>query len=113
MLESCPEGTLVSVWVVAGANRSEVVGVYGDAVKVRVSAAAEGGKANEAMLRLLSDLTGARCEVRRGTGSRRKAVLVAGRGTREVTAALGIERPRRQRRDDESETRRIDGPEAP
>jgi uncharacterized protein (TIGR00251 family) len=41
--------------VVPGAGRSGVVGRHGDAWKVRVTAAPERGKANDAVLRLLSD----------------------------------------------------------
>jgi hypothetical protein len=40
--------------VVPGAGRSEIVGRYGGAWKVRVGAAPERGRANEELLRLLS-----------------------------------------------------------
>lgn len=90
MLSGDPEGTILWVWVVPGSKRTEVVGRHGDTLKVKVSAPAEGGKANEAMLRLLSDLTDARCELRKGHLHRRKQVLVVGREPSEVAAALGI-----------------------
>lgn len=91
MLEPCETGTLLAVWVVPGAKRSVVVGAHGDALKVRVAAPAEGGKANEAMIRLLQDRTNTRCVLRRGHGSRRKVVLIEGLVPREVAAALDIE----------------------
>ncbi len=81
----------MTVWVVPGAKRTRVIGPYGASMKVQVAAPAEGGKANEAMLRLLSDRTGARCELLGGTTSRRKEVLVQGREPSEVAVALGIE----------------------
>jgi uncharacterized protein (TIGR00251 family) len=91
MFQRANEGTIVTVWVVPGAMRDRIVGTYGDAVKVRVAGVAEAGKANTAMLRLLSDQTGVRCLLLRGQTSRRKAVLVEGREPSEVATALGIE----------------------
>lgn len=43
------------VKVVPGARRSEVVGALGDRLKVRVAAPAESGKANRALIALLSE----------------------------------------------------------
>ena len=91
MLEACETGTLLTVWVVPGAKRTNVVGAHGDAVKVRVAAPAEGGRANKAMIRLLQDRTNAPCVLQRGHGSRRKSVLIGGLEPREVAAALDIE----------------------
>ncbi len=90
VLEPVPEGVLLTVWVVPGARRDEVVGAHGDAVKVRVAAPAEAGKANEAMLRLLSSRIGAPCTLRRGATSRRKTVLVEGTDASEVAGSLGL-----------------------
>ena len=46
--------TRLRLRVAPGAARSEIVGRYGEAWKVRVSVAPERGQANEAVLRLLS-----------------------------------------------------------
>jgi uncharacterized protein len=46
--------TRLRLRVTAGAGRNEIVGRHGDAWKVRVSAAPERGRANEALLGLLS-----------------------------------------------------------
>ncbi len=65
---------VVKVKVVPGASRDAVVGPLGDALKVRVSAPPEGGKANEAVARLLAAHFGvARKQVRIVAG--RSAVL--------------------------------------
>ncbi len=47
--------TRLRLRVSPGAKRSEIVGRQGDAWKVRVSAAPERGRANDALLRLLSE----------------------------------------------------------
>jgi len=47
-------GVVVSVLAAPGAGRSEVVGRQGDAVKIRVAAAPEKGRANDALAELLA-----------------------------------------------------------
>jgi uncharacterized protein (TIGR00251 family) len=78
-LHSHPEGVLVEVWVVPGAGRSEVTGLHAGALRVRVGAPAEGGRANRAAAALVARALGGRKgEVIAGEGSRRKQVLVPG-----------------------------------
>lgn len=74
-----PQGTLVEVWVVPGASKAQVVGVHGGAIRLRVTAPAEGGKANRAVEKLLAEVTGAHgVEVIAGATSRRKRVVLRG-----------------------------------
>jgi uncharacterized protein len=73
--------TRVRVRVSAGADRSEVVGPYGDAWKVRVAAPPEGGRANEAVVQLLAQALGVPrrdLEISSGVTSREKVVAVQG-----------------------------------
>lgn len=90
MLQPHPEGTSISVWVVPGSNRTEIGGVHGDALEIRVSAPAEAGRANHAPAELLSDVLGAPCRLGSGPTSRRKSVVVVGRGPMEVGRDLGV-----------------------
>ncbi len=46
------------VKVVPGASRSEIVGVLGDPLKIRIAAPPEKGKANQALLQLIADWLG-------------------------------------------------------
>jgi len=74
-----PEGVLVEVWVVPGATQPGITGLHGGALRVRVSAPAEAGKANRAAAALVALALGGReGEVVAGAGSRRKQVLVRG-----------------------------------
>ncbi|MGZ4677138.1 MAG: DUF167 domain-containing protein [Acidimicrobiia bacterium] len=64
-----------------GARRTEVVGALGDALKVRVAAPADQGKANAALTRFLAaalDVPVAAVSVARGAHGRSKVVRVEG-----------------------------------
>lgn len=45
---------IITVKVVAGAKSSEVVGMHGEVLKVRIHAPREKGKANEELIRVLA-----------------------------------------------------------
>jgi uncharacterized protein (TIGR00251 family) len=64
-----------------GAGRTAVTGRYGDALKVKVAAPPEGGRANEACAELIAKVAGVKradVEVVAGASSRTKRVKVAG-----------------------------------
>ena len=71
--------TRLKLRVIPGAGRSEIVGRYGDAWKVRVGAARERGRANTALLELLS----ARLGVRTG-----ELTIVSGLAARDTVVEL-------------------------
>ena len=78
-----------------GASRAGIVGRHGDGWKVRVTAAPEGGKANDAVLRLLAerlDLPGKRLTLVSGPSSRDKIVELHGIDAAEAERRLA--RPR-------------------
>ncbi len=88
-----PRGVRIEVWVQPRASRTAVVGMQGDALKVRVAAPPVGGEANAELVRCLAKALGvARSEVEivRGHGSRRKTVLVRGVDEARAREALGL-----------------------
>src|SRR5947207_13284393 len=73
--------TRLRLRVSPGANRGGVVGRYGDAWKIRVAAPPEGGRANDAVVRLLADTLAVprdSVSVVSGHGSRDKIVQLTG-----------------------------------
>lgn len=85
------EGTLLRLRVVAGARRTELAGVAGQALRVRVAAPPAQGRANAAVLDYLAGLLGLRArdlEITAGEHSRDKLLLVRGRSPQQVRAAL-------------------------
>ncbi len=76
-LQDSPEGVVLTVHVQPGAKRTEVAGLHGDAVKVRIAAPPVEGAANEALcayLARLFDLPNAHVTVLTGQTARRKRV---------------------------------------
>jgi uncharacterized protein YggU (UPF0235/DUF167 family) len=91
MLPSAPVVGRISVVVSPGARRTELVGRQGDAWKVRVAAAPERGRANDALCVLLAKLLGvtvASVRVVGGASARRKVVEVDGLDAAELDRRL-------------------------
>jgi uncharacterized protein YggU (UPF0235/DUF167 family) len=83
-----PEGALIDVWVVPGARATHVAGIQDGALRVRVAAPLERGRANAAAAALVAELVGSRRgRVVAGERSRRKQVLAEG-----VTANVARDR---------------------
>jgi uncharacterized protein len=85
------ESTRLRLRVSPGATRPGVVGRHGEAWKVRVAAAPEGGRANDAVVRLLADtLAVSRDAVTlvSGHSSRDKIVELAGLGPAQIERRL-------------------------
>lgn len=84
--------TKLNIKVVPGASRSEVAGWLGEALKVRVAAPPESGKANLAVEKVLAAALGvSRRQVRleAGLASQRKVVAIGGLSQEEVFSRLG------------------------
>ena len=83
--------TTLRVRVAPGASRPGIVGRFGDAWKVRVTARPEGGKANDALLTLLAEALGVPrrdLELAGGTASRDKVINLLGLSTESAEARL-------------------------
>jgi uncharacterized protein (TIGR00251 family) len=75
------KGVLLPVRAVPRASKNEIQGVQGDALKVRLQAPPVDGKANEALIRFLSDVLDiprSQIAVASGETGRNKAVLIGG-----------------------------------
>jgi uncharacterized protein YggU (UPF0235/DUF167 family) len=97
--------TRVRLRVSPGAGRAAIVGRYGDGWKVRVTAAPEHGRANDAVLRLLADALSLPREsltLVSGHSGRDKIVELTGLGPglieRRLTSAATTDRGRKDRR---------------
>ena len=72
---------VLALHVQPGAKRNGVMGLHGDALKIRLAAPPIEGRANEALLRYLAELFAVpqrNIEILRGSQSRHKMVKVSG-----------------------------------
>ena len=73
------DGWLLSIHIQTGAKRSEVVGVHGEALKIRIAAPPLEGRANAALEAFIADALGiakSKVSVVKGLQSRQKTVAV-------------------------------------
>ena len=74
------DGVTIHVHAQPGAKRTEVAGVYGDSLKLRLASPPVDGKANECLIEFLAERLGVKrgqVKITRGLSSRRKNVFVA------------------------------------
>ena len=71
----------LTLHVQPGAKRSEIAGLHGDALKIRLAAPPIDGRANDALLKFVADLFGVplrQVELKQGAQSRHKVVAISG-----------------------------------
>lgn len=93
LVEETAEGVLVQLHVSPGAGDTQVAGRHGDALKVRVAAIPEKGRANEAVIAFLADafdLKKSEVVLKSGETSRRKKVLIKGHDMDTVERRIGV-----------------------
>ena len=92
-LETVKDGILIRIQAQPKASRSEVVGVHGDRLKIRIAAPPVDGAANEELVRLLAETLGVPRKAIRivsGQTGRRKVVEVEGLTAGEVAGKLRL-----------------------
>ncbi len=73
-------GVTIHVHAQPGAKRTEIAGLHGDCLKLRLASPPVDGKANECLIEFLAGRLGvkrAQVKITRGLSSRRKTVFVA------------------------------------
>jgi len=71
----------LTLHVQPGAKRTEVAGLHGEAIKIRLAAPPVEGRANEALLRFIAESFGVplrQVELKQGGQSRHKVVAITG-----------------------------------
>jgi len=79
-LTSAGADVVLSLHIQPGAKKTEVVGLHGEALKVRLAAPPVDGKANEALIAFLADILGiakARVSLVSGMTSRAKRLRIS------------------------------------
>ncbi len=80
-VRSTPVGVELAVYVQPNAKTTELAGLHGEALKIRLAAPPVDGKANAELIRFLADLLEVKrgqVEIVAGTSGRSKRVAVAG-----------------------------------
>ncbi|MCW5754678.1 MAG: DUF167 domain-containing protein [Phycisphaeraceae bacterium] len=91
VLEATDHGVRIRLKAVPGASRDAIAGVLGDRLKVRVAAPPEGGRANEAIVRLLASALGVRMsDVAIVSGHTRAEKVAFAAGVDEATARRAL-----------------------
>ncbi len=93
MLKRYKEGLLLQVYVQPKAKKDEIVGLHGEALKIRLTAPPVEGKANEALRKFLAKLLKipkSAVKIVSGTTSRQKGVYLEGLDLETVYKRLGL-----------------------
>jgi uncharacterized protein len=75
------ETIILTLHIQPGAKRSEIVGLHGDALKIKLAAPPVEGRANEALMKFIAELFDVplrNVELKQGEQSRRKVVAIVG-----------------------------------
>ncbi len=92
-VSAAPDGVLIAIQVQPRASRTEVVGLLGDAIKIRVAAPPVDGAANEELVRFLArrlEVGRSAVTVESGATGKRKWVRVAGVSVGECEERLRV-----------------------
>ena len=94
-ITAVPGGVRIQLHVQPGASKSEVAGLHGERMRLRIQSPPVDGRANEAVLDWIAAQLGVprrTVTLVRGAKSREKTVEIAGISVEAAGRALGIER---------------------
>ena len=83
--------SLIDIHVQPGARKTEVVGVYGEAIKIKVAATPERGIANDALIEFIAerlDIPKSAVKLVRGRTGRSKTIAIEGMSEAEARQKL-------------------------
>lgn len=92
-LEGSDEKAILHLWVQPRAAKASIVGVHGDALKIKLTSPPVDGKANDQLLGLLSkrlDIPASQIIVRAGHTGRRKTLEIKGLNLDEIRQKLAV-----------------------
>ena len=93
IVQDTAEGAILTVHVQPKASHTELVGLHGEALKIRVASPPFEGAANRELCRFLADQLGipySAVEIRSGAGARHKRVLLKGLTSRRVRSLFNL-----------------------
>lgn len=85
------EGVELRVHIQPRASKTEIIGLHGEALKIRIAAPPVDGQANAELCRYLARHVGVPhkdVQIKSGVSSRRKRVFIAGKTLADIRAAL-------------------------
>ena len=92
-VQQSPGGVVFPAKIVPGSGRTQICGLLGGMVKFKVSAPAEKGRANNALLKYLAKKLGVKfrdIRIESGRASAVKRIAVDGLTAEELTGRLGL-----------------------
>ena len=90
-IKETADGVILQVHVVPRSAKSEVAGVHGDALKLRIAAPPVEGQANKECIRFLSDILGIRKKqviIVGGSKSKNKTIAIEGIRKKDIEALI-------------------------
>ena len=90
-IKETADGVILQVHVVPRSAKSEVAGVQGDALKLRIAAPPVEGQANKECIRFLSDILGIRKKqvvIVGGSKSKNKTIAIEGIRKKDIVALI-------------------------
>lgn len=93
VLSATAGGVRIAIQVQPRASRTELAGLHGEALKIRLAAPPVDGAANAALIRFLAETLNvprSAVEISSGLSGRRKSVVVSGLGLVEVARLLQV-----------------------